>query len=207
MSLNSGNAQGLVVPHFETLAMFHPGFALAIASGVPCRPDVRVLSQQFDSSAQVGNALPASFSEIMGAYSVFVGCDVTIDPTNAFPGNPVKYLNDALQAQVTGITFKFTTRGSDDYTPIPDETPLQAVPRLLAAAAGIWSLDNPDNVKATFTMQSVPNGSPTPGFPFTVWINFAFLRLAPEGTKYLCCPAPEARKRLCDLGCLPRPAL
>jgi hypothetical protein len=192
----SSVAQGLTVPHFETLAVFHPGFALAIVEGVPCRPQIRALSVEFDASAQVGAVQPASFSQVIGAYSVFSGVDITIDPTNAFPGNPVKYVNDAGMALVSGITVEFTVRGADDYTPIADPTPLQSVPRLLAAAAGVWSMDNPDNVKARFTLQAIPNSSPDTAFPITVWMNLSFLVLAPEGCKYVCLDIHEARQKL-----------
>lgn len=197
MAALSSIAQGLAVPPMGTLAAYHPQFALAILSGVPVRPDVRVLSVTFDSSAEVGNVRPASFAEIISSYSVFSGCDLTIDPTSAFPGNPLKFLNDVGQALVSGITFTLTVRGrGDDYSPISDETPLQSVPRLLSAAAGVWNLDNPDNVKARFTLAALPNGSPLPGFPFTIWLNLAFLMLGSEGAKFMCLSAQDARVRL-----------
>ncbi|HZU82018.1 MAG TPA: hypothetical protein VE987_03830, partial [Polyangiaceae bacterium] len=139
----------------------------------------------------------ASFSEVIGSYSIFAGADITVDPTNAFPGNPLKYLNDVGQALVSGITFTLLTRGSDDYTPIPDETPLQSVPRLLSAAVGVWTLDNPDNVKATFTLQTIPNAaSEETALPMTVWLNFAFLMLGSGGREFLCLDAGTCRKRL-----------
>jgi hypothetical protein len=196
---------GIVMPPFETLARFHPQFALAIDDGVPVRPDLRPLSVDFDSSAQIGNFEPASFSEIISSYSVFGGCDLTIDPTSAFAGNPLKYLNDVGQALVTGITFTLAVRArGDDYTPIIDETPLQSVCSLLGATAGMWNLDNPDNVKARFTLAAFPNGASTPGFPITVWLTFVFLVLGSEGATYMCMSPKDARAELRKRGwCCP----
>jgi hypothetical protein len=193
----SSLAQGLQAPDFRTLAAFHPQAALAIACGVPVRPNLRTLSVTFSTSADIGQVIPASFSEVVGSYSIFAGADITVDPTNAFPGNPLKYLNDVGQALVSGITFRLVARGGDDYTPIPDETPLQSVPRLLSAAAGIWTLDNPDNVKAYFTLQAIPNAaSEETALPMTVWLNLAFLMLGAAGREYLCVDAKTARCRL-----------
>lgn len=191
-------AQGLTVPDFRVLAYYHPQAALAIACGVPLHPNLRTLSVTFDTSAAVGERLPASFSEVIGSYSIFAGCDLTIDPTQAFPGNPLKYLNDVGQALVSGVTFALEVRGSEDYTPIPDEVPLQSVPRLLASSVGIWTLDNPDNVKANFTLQTLPNAaSETTAFPMTVWLNFSFLMLSGQGSREFLCMRPElARAQL-----------
>jgi hypothetical protein len=199
MSGLSSLAQGLSVPNLETIAQYHPQFALAILAGVPCRPDIRSLSVDFDSSAAIGNYEPASFSEIISSYSIFGGSDITIDPTSAFAGNPLKYLNDVGQALVSGITVTLLVKGRGaDYSPVADETPLQSAPRLLSASVGVWNLDNPDNVKARFTLQSFPNGSAGPSFPFTIWWNFAFWVLAAEGAHYMCLDPREARRRLRD---------
>lgn len=197
--MQSTLAQGLAAFDFRTLAAYHPQAALAVACGVPLRPNVRNLSVQFSSSAAVGTRLPASFAEVIGTYSIFAGCDTTIDPTNAFPGNPLKYLNDTLQAYTSGITFTLECRGQDDYTPMPDEVPLQSVPRILSGAAGIWVLDNPDNVKATFTLQVLPNAAAgSTGFPITAWVNFMFLTMGSACRPFLEYDAPQARKILKD---------
>jgi hypothetical protein len=193
----STQAQGLAVPDFGVLCAYHPQVALAIACGVPLHPNVRVLQVTFGTGAAVGDVLPASFSEVMGAYSIFAGADVTIDPTNAFPGNPLKYLNDVCQALCSGITFTLFCRGREDYTPIPDETPLQSVAKLLSSSVGIWTMDTPDNVKATFTLQSLPNAqAETTGFPLTAWVNLSFLMLGGGCREYLCLDPCEARRRL-----------
>lgn len=192
-------AQGLVAPDFRVLATYHPQAALAVACGVPLRPNVRNLAVTFASSSAVGTRLPVSFSEVIGTYSIFAGADVTIDPTNAFPGNPLKYLNDLFMALVSGITFTLECRGSEDYTPMPDEVPLQSVARILSGAAGIWTMDTPDNVKATFALTALPNAATgTTGFPITVWVNFMFLSLGSPGRPYLALDAPTARKQLRD---------
>lgn len=204
MSRSFSGAVGMPVP-FETLARFHPQFALAIDDGVPCRPNIRGLSADFDTTAQIGSFEPASFSEIISSYSVFAGVDITIDPTGLLPGNPLKYLSDVSQALESGITFTLTVRGrGDDYTPIVDETPLQSVPQVLAAAVGIWNMDNPDNVKARFTLAAFPLGSSSVGAPFTVWMTFSFLVLGAEGARYMCMCAKDARDELRRRGwCLP----
>lgn len=194
------HAVGVVSNIWPMLVRFHPQFALAIASGAKVRPNVRILSVQFPGDSSVGNVLPASFSSPITAYSVFAGCAETIDPTNQFGGNPIKYLNDAAMAQVTGVTFTLMARTKgDDYTPIPDETPLQLVPQLLSAAAGIWYLDEPaDNVKATFTLAASPNQS----MPFTCWLGLVFLVLSNDAASYLCKSAPEALAELARRGAL-----
>jgi hypothetical protein len=176
---------GIVTPLWANLAFYHPTFALAIVEGADVRPNVRILSVQFPGSASIGTVKPASFAAPVSAYSVFAGCAETIDPTGqTFQGNILKYVNDAGQAKVTGITFTLLarTRG-DDYTPIPDETPLQFVPSLLSVAAGVWKLNEPaDNVKATFTLAAQPNTPP----PFTAWVGFVFLVLSKDAAGFLC---------------------
>jgi hypothetical protein len=193
-------AQGLAVPAFSTIAAFHPQAALAIACGVPVRPNLRSLSVEFDSTAFLGQVLPTSFTEIISSYSIFGGADITIDPSNAFPGNPLKFLNDIGQVLESGILFEMEVRSrGDDYNPVPDPTPLQSVARLFSAAVGIWTMDNPDNVKARFTLQSFPNSAPASNaFPITVWVNFMFLVLGSEAQQFFCVPPGEARKRLRD---------
>lgn len=184
------------MPSLATLAQYHPGFALAVAEGVPARPNSRPISVQY-AAANIGQVLPASFDEVISSYSVFLGATVSVDPTSAFPGNVLKGLNDVTQALVTGITFTMDVTGdAGNYSPVPDETPLESVPAVLSPWAGIWKMQNPENIKARFTLASAP---PDPnGFPFTAWIVFGFAVLGPGGTDYLCLDPKTARKRLAD---------
>jgi hypothetical protein len=187
---------GITFPSIRTVAGYHPQFALAAYEGIPVRPDLRPLSVEFTSAATIGQVLPASFAEIISSYSVFGGAVLTIDPTSAFPGNILKGLSDTTQARVTGITFTLLVRGNgDDYSPVPEETPLQSVEELLNASAGIWSMDNPDNVKARFTLAALTQ--PT-ALPFTAWLTMGFLVLGSEGQRFMCLDACEARARLKD---------
>jgi hypothetical protein len=189
-------ANGIVFPSLAKIAEYHPAFALAAFEGIGVRVDMRPLSVEFTTQAAIGQVLPASFAEIISSYSVFVGADLTLDPTSAFPGNVLKNLSDVTQARVTGITFTLLVRANgDDYAPVPEETPLQSVVRLLNAGAGVWALDNPDNVKARFTLASLQQ--PT-ALPFTAWLTLCFYVLGPEGQKYLCMDADTARKVLRD---------
>jgi hypothetical protein len=195
----SSIAQGLSVPSFTTIAAYHPQAALAIASGVPVRPSIRPLSVTFDSTAFVGQQKPASFAEIISSYSIFAGADITIDPSNAFEGNVLKYVNDQAQMEAeTGITMTLEVRGlGSDYNPVPEPTPLQSVGRLFSAAVGIWTLDNPDNVKALFTLNTPPNAAPeSTAFPITVWFNFGFLVLGEGAGNFMCMAPADARKML-----------
>jgi|GEM_PF-2689088 len=193
MDIGGGSGSALVT--FETLCAFHPAFALAILNGCPVRPSERIVQAVFNSGA-TNNPIPASFDQMITSYSVFAGCDVSIDPTGAFNGSPFKAQSDAFLALgASGITVTILARtfGDQDYSPIPSDTPLQMIPSILRKAAGIWHLENPDNVKCQFTLSSTPQ-SASP--PFTVWLSFAFLCLSPAGANYLRLSAQEARAQL-----------
>jgi hypothetical protein len=187
-------ATGLTMPAFDTLARLYPQLALAIAEGVPCRPSGRILSAQF-ASATIGQVIPASFSEIFGGIAIFCGCEESIDPTSAFPGNILKYLSDTCQARVTGVTFTLTVKGggTNDWDPIPEETPLQLVPGTLNPWAGGWVMNLPDNVKARFTLAAAPIA-----VPFTAWLNMSFAVLGEGCGQYSCLDRKTAQKRLRD---------
>jgi len=169
------------MPPLVELAVRHPQLALCVAKGIPLRPNLRPLSVELQNS-QLGQPQPVSFSEVISQYSVFTGLSVTVDPTNDEPGNPVKYINDAAQALVTGTTINLQVqgRGGVNYSPIPEETPVQALPAAFASSAWIWRMVNPENVKANFTVQSLLSAS-----PFTMWVIFAFMVPASEGDPYL----------------------
>ena len=179
-------------PSLLFLAEYHPQVALAVANGVPLRPNLRPLSVELQNS-QIGQPQRTSFSEVISQYSIFAGVDVTVDPTNDAPGNPVKYINDASQALVTGVTVSLLVKGAggEDYSPVPDETPLQQLPVTLAPSIYLWRMINPENVKAQFIVQTPANAT-----PFTVWLTFTFLVLASAGDVYMQIPADEARKQL-----------
>ena len=184
---------GCPLVQFETLCAYHPGFALAILNGVSVRPSMRVVQATF-SSPTLNQPIPASFDQIITSYSVFAGCDVSIDPTNAFPGNPLKTTSDYFQALgASGIRFQILarTRDDNDYAPIPSDTPLQMAPSILRKAAGIWHMTNPDNIKAQFTLGATP-----PAVPLTVWLTFSFLVLGPLGEDYIRLPTVKARAQL-----------
>lgn len=194
-------AQGLVMPSMETLVAFHPNFALAIALGVKVRPTLRTLQAQFPDTS-VPQLKPASFDDtfkgpgFVSTYSIFTGFDHTIDPTNAFDGNVLKTVSDEFQSKVSGITFTLFVKGDTDYTPIPFDTPLQLVSKILNPTAGMWSMDATDNVKAQFTLQSSPAGDG----PITVWAVFSFLQLGEGARPIMCLPVAEARAQLRALG-------
>jgi hypothetical protein len=182
---------------WETLCTFHPAFALAILNGIGVRPSTRTVQATF-SSTTLGQQKPASFDAIITTYSVFAGVDITIDPTNAFPGNPLKAQQDFFQTWgSTGITFLLAarTKGDNDYNPIPSDVPLQTVPAILNKVAGAWHMINPDNIKAQFTLASTPPGG-AQAVPFTCWVIFSFLTLGPGGENYLAIPAAKARVQL-----------
>jgi hypothetical protein len=186
---------GIVTPSFATLALYHPQFALAIANGVPKRPNNRTLTFTFSSTAVPQNPQPASFDEFISSYSVFAGFDYTIDPTSAFSGNVLKTLSDTMQKQVSGFSMQLTVRANgSDYSPIPADTMLQLVPSILNPTAGMWSMNNPDNVKAQLTMQSSP-----PAAPLTVQCVFSFIVLGDGGQRYLCMSEEAARDALCKM--------
>jgi hypothetical protein len=189
------------MPSLTTLAEYHPQFALAIAMGVPKRPNMRTVQAQFANSSVPQNK-PASFDQgfqgpgFVSTYSVFTGFHHSIDPTNAFGGNVLKTLSDEMQSWVSGITMTMTVRSDgSDYTPIPFDTPLQLVPRVLNPTAGMWSMDNPDNVKIVFTLQAAP-----PASPLTVWGVFSFLVLGEGARPFICMDPGEARAELRKLG-------
>ncbi|MGH3514302.1 MAG: hypothetical protein ACRDRB_18820, partial [Pseudonocardiaceae bacterium] len=162
------------------MAKYFPNFALALYHGVELRPNLRTLQANFSTTA-VDTRLDASFDEQVSSFSLFGGSSVIIDPTSAFNGNPLKTTSDANQEVVSGIVMRFTVRGrGDDYTPVPTDTPLHLVTRVLNPTVGLWAWDNPDNVKATFTI----NGF-VPAAPFTVWVVFGFYQLASDGMKYM----------------------
>jgi hypothetical protein len=193
------NTAGFTTPSLVTLAQYHPQVALAVANGVPLRPNLRPLSVELQNS-QLGNPQPASFQEVIGMYSIFAGVKITIDPTGNLAGNPMKYLADAAQPLTSGITVSMLVKSRDgvDYAPIPDETPLQAVPISFAPAVGIWRMVNPENIKVKFTLQSVAEGD-----PFTVWMVFCFLVLASSGAPYLDMKPEDARAALRQMGIWP----
>lgn len=178
---------GLIIPKFSTLALYHPQFALAILEGCPARPNLRTLQATFPNLA-AGEFVPASFDQQISRYSVFAGCAVTIDPTNAFDGNPLKSMSDYFQAKVSGITLnlEIRSRGSD-YAPVVSDIPLQLLEAALNPTAGVWKFDNPDNPKAVFTLQTPPTES-----PFTVWVTFNLWVLGDGSETYLCMNRDEA---------------
>lgn len=190
----SATAPGLSLPSLATIAQYHPRWALAAAEGIPVRPDVRPLSVQFSGGAQIGQFLPASFSQPITKNSIFGACVLTIDPTTAYGGNPLKGLNDATMALVSGTTFTLETTGrTGNYTPCFDDVPLQSIPTLLNPFAGMWRMDGPaDNVKARFTLQSTPNG----GLPFTAWLLMSFAVLEGPCSDWDHLPLADVRKRL-----------
>jgi hypothetical protein len=182
---------------WETLCTFHPAFALAILNGIGVRPSTRVVQAKF-SSTTIGAQIPASFDAIITTYSVFAGVDISIDPTNAFAGNPIKAQSDFFQTWgASGITLQLAayTKGDNNYNPIPSDVPLQMVPAILNKVAGAWHMINPDNIKAEFTLQALPPGG-TGAAPFTVWLSFSFLCLGPGGEQYLAIPPARARAEL-----------
>jgi hypothetical protein len=190
------NAFGFTTPSLVTLAQYHPQFALAVLNGVAVRPNLRPLSIELQNS-QIGQPQPASFQEVISQYSIFAGVGLTIDPTNNIPGNPLKTLADGAQPLTTGVTVNMLVKTNDppDYSPIPDDTPLQSLPAAFAPSIGIWRMVNPENVKVRFTLQT-----PAEGDPFTVWLVFCFLVLGAQGTGYLQMTAADARAALAKMG-------
>lgn len=175
-------------PPFLELALRHPQVALCLAHGIPLRPNIFPLSVELQN-AQIGQPQPASFSEVISQYSIFTGVTVTIDPTNDADGNPVKYINDAAQALVTGVTMTLQVQGRAgvNYFPIPEETPVQGLPPAFAPLAWVWRMVNPENLKATFTVATDLNAS-----PFTVWCLFAFAVPDSDGDHFLQLPYEKA---------------
>jgi hypothetical protein len=203
MGMMSGGVSGMIVVEPRALALWHPRFALAILEGVPARPNLRTVQAVFSSFA-LNQPMEASFDQEITGYSIFSGVDITLDPTSAFPGNILKGLSDVTQTMNTGITtdLMVRSRGDHDYSPIPVQTPLELVPSVLARSAGVWAMDNPDNVKMRFTLIETPPGDG----PLTVWVQFSFLVLADvnERDAFQCMPFHQARKLLRDrygIGC------
>jgi hypothetical protein len=187
----------LPLPPLEVVARYFPNFALALFRGVELRPNLRTLQANFSTTA-VNTRLDASFDEFVSSFSLFGGVASIVDPTNAFNGNPLKTQSDAAQAIVSGITLRFTVRGrGDDYSPVPTDTPLILIPKVLNPTVGLWAWDNPDNVKAIYTI----NGF-VPAAPFTVWTTFAFYQLASDGLRFMSMPRHCAREELYKLGVL-----
>lgn len=180
------------MPGLLDLAFRHPQLALCIAKDVGMRPSLRPLAVELQN-AQIGQPQPTSFAEPISQYSVFTGLSVTVDPTNDAPGNPMKYINDAAQSLVTGVTFDMTvqSRSGDNYSPVPEEVPVQVLPAAFSAAAWTWRMLRPENVKARFTVQSALNAS-----PFTIWVVFTFMVVATEGDVYLNMTGDRARAEL-----------
>lgn len=188
---------GIVTPSFDVLVAWHPQFALAVLEGVEVRPNLRTVEAVFSSFA-LNTPLQEAFDTQITGYSIFSGCDITLDPTNAFQGNLFKGLNDVTQGLVTGITSRLMvlSRGEHNYFPIPSQTPLQMVPQVLSRAAGIWHLNSPDNVKMDFTLIATPPGEG----PLTVWATFSFLVLGEGGEQFLCLSPRQARAQLRAMG-------
>jgi len=182
---------------FETLCAFHPGFALAVWNGVLVRPLPKVL-QAVLSTTSLNTPVPAQFDSVVTSYSVFGGADVTLDPTNAFAGNPQKAQSDFFQAWgASGIRFQLQISSVDNsqYNPIPVDVPLQTVPAIMRKAAGIWRLKNPDTAKGTFSMASLPPGG-IGATPVTAWVVLTFLTLGPGGEQYTGLGFTDARAQL-----------
>lgn len=187
----------LPLPPLEVIAKYFPNFALALYHGVELRPNLRTLQANF-STTTVNTRLDASFDEQVSSFSLFGGAGLIIDPTSNINGNPLKTTSDTNQANVSGIVCRFTVRGrGDDYSPVPTDTPLTLIPKILNPTVGLWAWDNPDNVKATFTI----NGF-VPAAPFTVWLVFGFYQLASDGLKYMSMPRQCARDELIKCGVL-----
>jgi hypothetical protein len=187
----------LPLPPLEVLGKYFPQFALALWHGVECRPNLRTLQANF-STTTVNTRLDASFDQQISSFSLFGGSGIVIDPTSFIPGSPLKTQSDDHQAAVSGIVARITVRGrGDDYSPVPTDTPLILVPRVLNPTVGLWAWDNPDNVKATFTI----NGF-VPAAPFTVWLVFSFYQLASDGLKFMSMPRHCAREELVKCGVL-----
>lgn len=186
------------LPPLEVIARYFPQFALAVYEGVEVRPNLRTLKVTFSTTA-LNTFLPASFDEQLGSFSLFSGVSHIIDPTSAFAGNPLKSTSDANQAIVSGVAMRFSVRGrGDDYNPVPNDTPLFLVSRVLNPSVGMWAWDMPDNVKATYTIIGF-----VPAAPFTVWTTFGFYVLASSGLPYLAIPRQTAIQRLVAAGVLP----
>lgn len=192
---------GTQIPSLETLAAYHPQVALAVWNGFQLRPNLRPVSVQLQNS-QLGNPQPVSFAEPMSVYSIFSSVGVTIDPTSNLDGNPLKYISDATEPATSGITCSMLVQSNTgiNWSPIPDETPLQALPGAFAGSSGLWALSNPENIKLSFTLQSAFQG---PG-PITVWTVWTFLMLQSGAEQIMAMKVADARAQLQALGILRR---
>lgn len=194
---------GITIPSLATLAEYHPQVALAVWNGFALRPNLRPLSVQLQNS-MLGNPQPVSFSEVISVYSIFAAVGVWIDPTGNLDGNPLKYISDATQPQTSGITVNLLMQSATDgvnWSPIPDDTPLQAMPSSFAPSSGLWAMRNPENIKLAFTLQSEFQGEG----PITVWTVWTFLMLQSGGEQFLRMTVQAARAELIRLGLLPAP--
>ena len=180
-------------PPLEIIAQWHPQFALAVAEGVPVRPNNRILQFPFSTNA-VDERVPANFDQQISIYSIFAGFEYTVDPSGAFDNSSLKGQSDFYSEQVSGLLFSVTVRGGgDEYSPIPVDIPLQLVRRVLNPSVGIWAMWNAQNVIANVTINSSPTGE-----TFTVWGVFGFWVLGAEGARYLCINGGDARRKLRD---------
>lgn len=193
---------GVQIPSLETLASYHPQVALAVWNGFALRPNLRPVSVQLQNS-QIGNPQPVSFTEVMSVYSIFSSVSVTIDPTGNLDGNPLKYISDATEPATSGITVNMLIKSSDgvDWSPIPDDTPLQSMPYAFAGSSGLWAMKNPENIKLAFTLQSAFQGDG----PITVWTVWTFLMLQSGGQQFMQMTTADARTQLMALGVLRTP--
>lgn len=189
--------KGLAMPSLSDIAKYHPQLALAVANGVPLRPDVRPLSFNFASGA-VGEPVSQSFATPVATYSLFMGVEVTVDPSTPFAGNPLKGLNDVSQTIVSGVTATIEVQSRDgNYNIVSDDTPLQSLGAALSPLAGIWALKQPDNVKAKAQLATAAAAAEA---PLTAWLIFTFAIAGMGCDPYLCMSRDQARAGLQSLG-------
>jgi len=193
----SNPVPGIASPTFETIAHWHPQFALAAKKGVPVRPNSRTMNFRFSSGTPGLQPENANFTPSIGAYSIFTGIDVTIDPTGAFSGNVLKTTSDSMQAVTSGLlaTLIFRNGQAEDWAAIANPTPLQMIPRILNPTAGQWALDT--TAQAFGTVQV---NAQQPADDFTVWFLISFLCLGPGGGPFLCMQREDAIRELARLG-------
>jgi len=198
------SASGIVTPPMETIAAYHPYFALAALEGVPVRPNLRTVQAVF-GAFNLNQPVEESFDQQITGLSLFTGASYSLDPITAFVGNLFQYVSAEAEQAVTGITCDILVqaRGETNYAPIPTQTPLQLVPQVLGGAAGVWAMDLPDNVKVRFTLTAAPAGAP----PLTVWLVFAFLVLGScrERDTIMCMDRRKVREELARQGYGPMP--
>ena len=176
---------GIQTIDWKMLCALHPRFALAVLCDRPPVVVGRSIQIAFTSNATQQAPIPKSFSSPMATYSIFAGCDIVVDPTGAFQPtqqapapNPLKSISDFFQGLVSGVTVQVQVDSKDaqKFSPISDYTPLELVPNALNRGAGVWKLDNPENVKVLAKLV----GSPPSG-NFTVWFLFSFLQVLAAG--------------------------